>query len=75
MKDEAKPADSSAAFNLKKAAISGAAVGALVPLLNSLQGQVAGTDMGSMAFMMAGSALGGAVLFVFIGVVRNALLR
>ena len=60
----------------KLARLAGAlVVGALAPLLNSLQGQLTGVDTGSMVLVMAGSALGGTVLFVFIGLVGNALLR
>lgn len=62
-------------FSLKKAAFAGAVVGAVVPLLNTLQGEFAGAGTGSIALMMIGGALGGTVLFVFIALVRNALFR
>lgn len=62
-------------FSLKKAALAGAVVGAGVPLLGTLQGEYAGIDIGGIAMMMAGAAAGGAVLFVFIALVGNVVLR
>ena len=63
-------------LSLKKAAGSGAVVGALLPLVNLLlEGGWAAIGIGGAGMLMAGGALGGAVLFVFIALVGNALLR
>ena len=63
-------------LSLKKAAGNGAVVGAVLPLITLLlEGGWAAIGIGSAGMMMAGGALGGAVLFVFIALVGNALLR
>ena len=62
-------------LSLRKAALSGAVVGVVLPALNvSLEGELAATGIAGLALMGIGGALGGAVLFVFIALVGNALL-
>ena len=62
--------------SLKRAAIGGAIVGALVILFNVfLTKELAAAGVFPVILMTIGGALGGAVLFVFVSWVGSLLLR
>jgi hypothetical protein len=63
-------------WSLMRAAIGGAMIGAAILLMNVfLQGQFAANGITAVLMMMLGAAIGGAVLFLFIAIVANMLVR
>ena len=65
-----------ARWSVKHAAINGAVAGALMVLINLyFQGQLMAAGIASIAMMIAGGALGGAILFLLVALVGNFITR
>ena len=63
-------------WNVLRAAATGAALGALLIVLNAfLQPELAAAGVAGVALAAVGGALGGAVLFVVVTWIANLLLR
>ena len=67
--------DATGKWSVKRAAINGAIVGAVLILLSALQGELAATGVAAIAMMMVGGAAGGSVLFIFLALIGNLIMR